>query len=135
MSAHRTCLQGHTWPMDDDSDVCPVCGTRPLGPATAVVEDELPVSAAEKTLARHLIEPEVVTAAQPSAPQGWPGAALGAIAVLALLLLATAVGLGWLTVRARDHEGSERERAEAAEKLAAKNADDARQAHKEAGDA
>src|SRR5438552_13553937 len=100
MSAHYTCLQGHAWPVDEGCTVCPVCGARPLAPPSAIVEDE-PLPPPERLMTPRLDVPDQPVVSETRAARGWSTATVGTLAVMTVLLLFIAGGLGWIAIAAR----------------------------------
>src|ERR1051326_4945214 len=121
MSAHYTCLQGHAWPVDEGSTVCPVCGARPLAPPSAIVEDE-PPRPPEKLMTPRLEVPDQPVVVETRAGGGWSSATVGMLAAMLVLLLLIAGGLGWIAMAARDDAANKHDAAVAAEKAADDNA-------------
>jgi WD40 repeat protein len=120
MSAHYTCLQGHTWSVDEGTNVCPVCGARAPAPPAAIVEDEPPPPPGQ-LLTPRLDQPDVPTPAEPRPVEGWTTATVGLLALIACLLLLVAVGFVWLTISARGEAARQRTMAEDAARDAEAN--------------
>src|SRR5438876_728972 len=98
MSAHYTCLQGHSWPVEDGSDICPMCGARALAPPVAsAFTEELPPpeSPSRARLSPGLVVPEKAQQSESLAPAGRSPRGVG-LAALVLVLLLAGAGLGWL---------------------------------------